>query len=142
MLSILGGIPWYLEQVHPGQTADDLIKQLCFEKDSLLVLEFDRIFHDLFSKIDLGGFQGVAISTLPRFEAHIGLQLELLLLQNRALILKAIGINPADVVASGPFRQSQPSTALKVPKGFATSGYFYKIVDSADFLAVSPAASI
>ena len=25
------------------------IKQLCFEKDSLLVLEFDRIFHDLFN---------------------------------------------------------------------------------------------
>ena len=49
LLSILGGIPWYLEQITPGQTADDLIKQLCFEKDSLLVLEFDRIFHDLFN---------------------------------------------------------------------------------------------
>ena len=49
LLSILGGIPWYLEQLSPGQTANDLIKQLCFEKDSLLVLEFDRIFHDLFN---------------------------------------------------------------------------------------------
>ncbi|MDF1684153.1 MAG: ATP-binding protein [Legionellaceae bacterium] len=32
ILRILGGIPWYLEQISPGQTADELIKQLCFEK--------------------------------------------------------------------------------------------------------------
>lgn len=193
LLCILGGIPWYLEQVTSGQSADDLIKQLCFEKDGILVLEFDRIFHDLFngkgatykkilgalkeglrtlaevrssidfphsgtlsqqmehlitagfvqkqslwsfktakllkqslyricdpymrfylkliepqqSKIDLGGFQNAQISQLPGFEAHIGLQLEHLLLQNRNLLLKAIGINPTDIIADGPFRQSK-----------------------------------
>ena len=196
LLSILGGIPWYLEQITPGQTVDDLIKQLCFEKDSLLVPEFDRIFHDLFNgkgvsykkildslkngmktladvrkitgfphsgtlssfmehliiagfiskqnlwsfktnkplkqslyricdpymrfylkliepqrnKIDLNGFQNVAISSLPGFEAHIGLQLEQLLLQNRNALLRSIGINPADIIASGPFRQSKSTT--------------------------------
>ncbi|PCJ29690.1 MAG: ATPase [Rickettsiales bacterium] len=196
LLSILGGIPWYLEQITPGQSADDLIKQLCFEKDSLLVLEFDRIFHDLFNgkgvsykkildalkdgmktladirtiiefphsgtlsslmehliiagfvqkqnlwsfkttkplkqslyricdpymrfylkliepqrnKIDLGAFQNTAIAQLPGFEAHIGFQLEQLLLQNRSLLLKAIGINPADIVADGPFRQSKTAS--------------------------------
>lgn len=196
LLSILGGIPWYLEQITPGQTADDLIKQLCFEKDSLLVLEFDCIFHDLFNgkgasykkildslkdgmktladvrkitgfphsgtlssfmehliiagfvskqnlwsfktnkplkqslyrisdpymrfylkliepqrnKIDLNGFQNTALSSLPGFEAHIGLQLEQLLLQNRNALLASIGINPADIVASGPFRQSKSTT--------------------------------
>ncbi|GAB4392451.1 MAG: hypothetical protein Tsb005_06550 [Gammaproteobacteria bacterium] len=196
LLSILGGIPWYLEQIAPGQTVDDLIKQLCFEKDGLLVLEFNRIFHDLFNgkgvaykkildslkdsmktladvrkitefphsgtlsslmehliiagfvqkqnlwsfktnkplkqslyricdpymrfylkliepqrnKIDLNGFQNTAISSLPGFEAHIGLQLEQLLLQNRNMLLNAIGINPADIVAHGPFRQSKTTT--------------------------------
>jgi hypothetical protein len=196
LLSILGGIPWYLEQITPGQTVDDLIKQLCFEKDSLLVLEFDRIFHDLFNgkgasykkildslkdgmktladvrkitgfphsgtlsslmehliiagfvskqnlwsfktnkplkqslyrisdpymrfylkliepqrnKIDLNGFQNTAISSLPGFEAHIGLQLEQLLLQNRNVLLASIGINPADIITSGPFRQSKSTT--------------------------------
>jgi len=278
LLSILGGIPWYLEQITAGQTADDLIKQLCFEKDSLLVLEFDRIFHDLFNgkgasykkileslkdgmktladvrkitgfphsgtlsslmehliiagfvqkqnlwsfktnkplkqslyricdpymrfylkliepqrnKIDLNGFQNIAISSLPGFEAHMGLQLEQLLLQNRNVLLGSIGINPADIIASGPFRQSKTTTkvgcqidylvqtttknlfvcefkfkrrelgsdiitamqekiaALKVPRGFAvipvlfhiggvsssvaTSDYFYRIIDIADFL--------
>lgn len=193
LLSVLGGIPWYLEQVSPGQSADDLIKQLCFEKDGLLVLEFDRIFHDLFqdrggsykkildslkegmknltevrkdidfphsgtlstlmenlitagfvqkqqlwsfktsqplkqslyricdpymrfylkliepqrNKIELDGFRNTPISQLPGFDAHIGLQLEQLLLQNRGLLLEAIGINPADVIADGPFRKNK-----------------------------------
>jgi AAA+ ATPase superfamily predicted ATPase len=49
VLGVLGGVPWYLEQVTSGLTSDTLIKQLCFEKDGLLVLEFDRIFHDLFN---------------------------------------------------------------------------------------------
>jgi hypothetical protein len=192
----LGGIPWYLEQITPGETVDDLIKQLCFEKDSLLVLEFDRIFHDLFegkgssykkildslkdgmktlaeirrttgfahsgtlsslmehliiagfvqkqglwsfktnkplkqslyrisdpymrfylkliepqrNKIDLNGFQDISIARLPGFEAHIGLQLEQLLLQNRNMLHKSIGINPADIIASGPFRQSKTAS--------------------------------
>lgn len=49
LLGILGGVPWYLEQVSAGFTSDAIIKHLCFEKDGLLVLEFDRIFHDLFN---------------------------------------------------------------------------------------------
>lgn len=49
ILGIFGGVPWYLEQVSSGFTSDTIIKHLCFEKDGLLVLEFDRIFHDLFN---------------------------------------------------------------------------------------------
>ena len=196
LLSILGGIPWYLKQASSGLTADDIIKQLCFEKDGLLVLEFDRIFHDLFNgkgtiykkildalkdgmktlaeirktigfahsgtlstiidhlitagfvkkqrlwsfkttkplkqslyricdpymrfylkliepqrnKIDLGGLSETPLSHLPGFDAHIGLQLEQLLLQNRSLILKAMGISVSDVVSDGPYRQSKTTT--------------------------------
>ena len=278
LLSILGGIPWYLQQVTNGQTADELIKRLCFEKDGLLVLEFDRIFHDVFSgkgatykkilntlkdgmktlaeirqhidfehsgtlsklmehlitagfvqkqhlwsfktaqplkqslyricdpymrfylkliepqknKIALGGLQDTTISQLPSFDAHIGLQLEQLLLQNRHLLLKSIGIQTSDIVNDGPFRQSKTSKragcqvdyliqtlthnllicefkfkrreigvdiinqvqnkldALQVPRGFATvpilfhlgnisstvatSNYFYRLINIADFL--------
>ena len=196
LLSVLGGIPWYLKQIIPGQTVDNLIKQLCFEKDGLLVLEFDRIFHDLFNrkgvaykkildslkdgtktladvrkitdfphsgtlsslmehliiagfvqkqnlwsfktnkllkqslyricdpymrfylkciepqrnKIDLNGFANGDSSCLSGFEAHLGLQIEQLLLQNRNMLLTSIGINPANIVASGPFRQSKTTT--------------------------------
>ena len=49
LLSIVGGVPWYLEQFNPNITADENIKQLAFEKNGLLVTEFDRIFHDLFN---------------------------------------------------------------------------------------------
>ncbi len=49
LLSIVGGVPWYLEQFNPNITADDNIKQLAFENNGLLVTEFDRIFHDLFN---------------------------------------------------------------------------------------------
>lgn len=49
VLSVTGGVPWYLEQIQPHQSADENIKRLCFEKNGLLVHEFDRIFNDLFS---------------------------------------------------------------------------------------------
>lgn len=196
LLSILGGIPWYLEQAESGHTVNDIIKTLCFDPSGLLVLEFDRIFHDLFNgkgsyykrilnslesgaktladvrkdadfphsgtlstlmehliiagfvqkqqlwsfktkkplkqslyyicdpymrfylkviepqrnKIDLNGFDNTPISSLPGFDSHTGLQLEQLLLQNRNLLLNSLGINPIDVVASGPFRQSKTTT--------------------------------
>ncbi|MBI2811213.1 MAG: ATPase [Candidatus Melainabacteria bacterium] len=49
ILSVTGGVPWYLEQIQANQGADENIKRLCFEKSGLLVHEFDRIFNDLFS---------------------------------------------------------------------------------------------
>lgn len=49
ILSVTGGVPWYLEQIQMHQSADENIKRLCFEKHGLLVHEFDRIFNDLFS---------------------------------------------------------------------------------------------
>jgi hypothetical protein len=195
LLSILGGVPWYLEQATSGTTADNIIKQLCFVPKGLLVLEFDSIFHDLFKKrgmvykkiisslkdgmrtlseirkaigfarsgtlselvehliiagfikkqdlwsfkttkslkqslyricdpymrfylkvielnrnrIDIGAFNDVSVSKIPGFEAHIGIQLEYLLQQNRALLLKAAGIFAEDIVCEGPYRQ--PKTA-------------------------------
>ncbi len=48
LLSILGGIPWYIEQVHSELSAVENIKRLCFIKDAILVKEFNYIFNDLF----------------------------------------------------------------------------------------------
>ncbi|WP_339041631.1 ATP-binding protein [Candidatus Lariskella endosymbiont of Hedychridium roseum] len=196
LLCIIGGVPWYLEQLNPKITADENIKQLAFEKSGLLVTEFDRIFHDLFdgkgttykkildslkdgaktlseirtaikfphsgtlsqmmehlivagfivkqslwsfkttrplkqslyaisdpymrfylkmiepnlAKISINGYANVTLQSLPGFEIHLGLQLEYLLLQNRSLIFKAIGIHGIDIVSSGPYRQMKTST--------------------------------
>ena len=196
LLSIVGGVPWYLEQFIPSLTADENIEQLAFEKNGLLRGEFDRIFHDLFNgkgttykkildslkdgantlsqirqsiefahsgtlsqmmdhlivagfvikqslwsfkttkalkqslyrisdpymrfylkviepnlgSIVEGGFDQVPLSTIQGFDTHIGLQLESLLLQNRALLLQKLGISPVDIVRSGPYMQTKTTT--------------------------------
>lgn len=195
ILSILGGIPWYLEQINPLQMADENIKRLCFGRNSLLLDEFDRIFYDLFHesgdtykkiihildtgmktlkeirqslglsrggllttlmqnlitsgfvtqhyqwslkteklsrkslyslsdlytrfyikyieqnkpKIKQDTYQDIEINLLPGWEAMMGYQVENLLLQNRPLLLKALKINPADVVADNPYCQMKTS---------------------------------
>lgn len=195
LLSIVGGVPWYLEQFNPHITPDDNIKQLAFEKNGLLLSEFDRIFHDLFNSkattykkildslkdgartlseirqiikfahsgtlsemmdnlivagfvikqslwsfktakplkqslyrisdpymrfylkviepnlgsIADGGFDQISLSSMPGFETHMGLQLEVLLLQNRQLLLEKLGLLSADIVRSGPYRQTKTS---------------------------------
>lgn len=48
IFAVTGGVPWYIEQIDPGLTAVNNIKQLCFTKDGLLVDEFNYIFNDLF----------------------------------------------------------------------------------------------
>ena len=50
LLNIMGGIPRYLELINPIFPAMENIKQLCFTPNGALVNEFERIFHDLFSK--------------------------------------------------------------------------------------------
>ncbi len=48
LLSITGGVPWYIELLGRGGSCSTQVMQYCFSKDGLLVSEFDRIFHDLF----------------------------------------------------------------------------------------------
>lgn len=49
ILSVTGGVPRYLEEIDPSQTAEFNIKQLCFKKGGLLTNEFEKVFSDLFS---------------------------------------------------------------------------------------------
>lgn len=191
LLAVLGGIPWYLEQVTADEMADVTLKRLCFEKNGLLTLEFNRIFYDLFNgkgaiyrkiihtlsegmrtladirktlnyaqsgslsdmvqdlivagfvtqhyqwslktehlakqslyrlsdcytrfymnyiepelpKINQNSYQNLNIHQLPGWEGMMGYQVESLLLQNRPLLLEALGITAADIVADNPYLQ-------------------------------------
>lgn len=49
VLSVVGGIPRYLEEIIPNQSAESNIQRLCFQKEGFLFSEFERIFSDLFS---------------------------------------------------------------------------------------------
>ncbi|MBL0942299.1 MAG: AAA family ATPase [Alphaproteobacteria bacterium] len=193
VLSITGGIPWYLEKINPSETVDANLKDLCFKKNSILVQEFDRIFNDLFEghgkthkeiiqhlgegsktladlrtalhyprsgtlseivedlitsgfvtkhyqwsiktgavrkqslyrlsdcylrfylkyiepnrqRIEQGSFQDVPLTQLPGWESMMGIQVESLLLENRPLLLRALGINPADIENDNPYLQQR-----------------------------------
>lgn len=50
LLSITGGIPRYLEEIILSESAEENIRHLCFEPQSLLLKEFDHIFYDAFSR--------------------------------------------------------------------------------------------
>lgn len=50
ILSVTGGIPWYLDLIDPKESADQNIYELCFEPASQLINEYQTIFHDLFER--------------------------------------------------------------------------------------------
>lgn len=52
ILSVTGGIPRYLEEIHPEQTAEKNIYNLCYQSQGILFNEFYDIFSDLFQKRD------------------------------------------------------------------------------------------
>jgi AAA+ ATPase superfamily predicted ATPase len=49
---VMGGIPFYLDQIDTSLSADQNIDRLCFQKDGLLRGEFNNLFHALFQKAE------------------------------------------------------------------------------------------
>lgn len=50
ILGVTGGVPRYLEEIRPSLSAEENIRQLCFQEGGVLVGEFDQIFSDLFTR--------------------------------------------------------------------------------------------
>lgn len=50
VLSVTGGIPKYLEEIQSNLSAEENIKNLCFNRSGLLFNEFEQIFSDIFGK--------------------------------------------------------------------------------------------
>ena len=48
ILSVVGGVPRYLEEVCPSLTVDENIRRMCFLKQWLLSREFDETFNNVF----------------------------------------------------------------------------------------------
>lgn len=49
-LCVTGGVPLYLDAIDPSQPFEKNLQALCLTSGSLLLREFDVIFHDLFDK--------------------------------------------------------------------------------------------
>jgi len=64
LLSLTGGVPWYIELIDSNKSAEQNIKSLCFEKDGMLVDEHRFIFHDLF------GSRGSIYEKITQFLAN------------------------------------------------------------------------
>lgn len=52
IISITGGIPWYIEQMQGQYSADENIRRQCFVPGGTMVNDFNKIFHDIFEKSD------------------------------------------------------------------------------------------
>lgn len=50
IILITGGVPKYLEEIIPHQTATQNIGRLCFQKEGYLFQDFNKIFNDVFNK--------------------------------------------------------------------------------------------
>ncbi|HMH24683.1 MAG TPA: ATP-binding protein [Puia sp.] len=49
---VMGGIPFYLSQIDPKQSAAQNIDRLCFTPSGILRGEFDNLYHSLFQKAE------------------------------------------------------------------------------------------
>ncbi len=49
---VMGGIPFYLDQLKQGLSATQLIDEICFSKAGLLATEYDNLYHSLFKNAD------------------------------------------------------------------------------------------
>ncbi len=52
ILSVTGGIPWYIEHMQGQFSADENIRRQCFSSGGVMVEDFHKIFHDMFEKQD------------------------------------------------------------------------------------------
>jgi AAA+ ATPase superfamily predicted ATPase len=50
---VMGGIPFYLEQISKGMSATQNIEKICFEQNGLLKNEFNYIFSSLFNQAEV-----------------------------------------------------------------------------------------
>ncbi len=198
ILSVIGGIPRYLEFIDPAVSAEENIKRLCFMKNSILLNEYEYIFSDIFakrspiykrivqqliqgpadqneisektklaragnlsdylddltqsgfierdhtwqlqtgnisklskyrlkdnylrfylkyiqaqkSKIEKGIFHQTSLTTLPNWDIIMGLQFENLVLNNHLGLIRAIGIQPDEIIFCNPFFQRQTARQL------------------------------
>lgn len=49
----MGGIPHYLNEIKPGESAMQAIDRICFQKDGLLVNEFENLYRALFKNAEI-----------------------------------------------------------------------------------------
>ena len=115
ILSVVGGVPKYLENIDPTMSADENVRRLCFTPGALLVDEFDEIFNDaldvnlgLKKRILMALREGqkspteVAETLALENNGHLSAYLEEL--ETAGFVAKDTGLNPCTGVRSNTVR--------------------------------------
>jgi len=50
---VMGGIPYYLKAIRRGKSATQIINEICFSQNGLLLDEFDKLFSSLFDSAEM-----------------------------------------------------------------------------------------
>ena len=50
LLSVVGGVPKYLEEVRPALSVDENVRRMCFLPDGILFRDFDETFNQVFGR--------------------------------------------------------------------------------------------
>ena len=50
LLSVVGGVPKYLEEVRPSLSVDENVRRMCFLPDGILFRDFDETFNQVFGR--------------------------------------------------------------------------------------------
>ena len=58
-----------------------------------------------YHKIENDGYDDISLTSLPGWSSIVGLQIENMMLNNRRLIKKALGISPQDIICDNPYAQ-------------------------------------
>lgn len=89
------------------KTAHVLPKLLKYRLSDNFLRFYFRYMKSKMKMIEAGSYAKVSPATLPGWNSMLGVQFENVVLKNRELIHEALGINPADIVASGSYFQRQ-----------------------------------
>lgn len=106
LLSVTGGVPRYLEEINPHQSASENIQRLFFQPEGYLFNDFNQIFSDIFGKqaqnkhqilntLASGARSLTAIANELSIERNGHLSRNLLELELAGFIARDQGYNPA-----------------------------------------------
>jgi AAA+ ATPase superfamily predicted ATPase len=115
---LTGGVPYYLSNVPKGKSASQIIEQLAFTKNSLLINEFDNLFSSLFNNHEI---YEELIRVIANYQYGIG-QEELFKLIDKN-IKGSLGLTKLNELEEAGF------IARFTPHLHKKRGIYYKVID-------------
>lgn len=114
-LSITGGVPKYLLEIHPEFSVAENVRRMCFTRNGLLFREFDETFSSVFGRAAVSRRKALeSLAARPmsvsefaaRTHAPMSGRLTKILhdLQHAGFVGKDVGLNP---ITGGPLRQER-----------------------------------